>query len=348
MKRLSVIAVLLAVFLCGYSQERKYLKISVAFYNVENLFDTLHQEGVNDYEFTPDGTNRWSGKRYMAKLKNLSEAISQISGNGPAILGVSEIENRSVLEDLINMPALKDKNYDIVHYDSPDARGVDVGLIYQKHIFTVIESDTHPVILEEDPGFRTRDILQATGIIDGEIFHFMVAHWPSRSGGEKISEHKRMAAAKVMKKVSDSLLAKYPGSKVVMMGDLNDDPVNKSIRDGLGAKDKARNLADTDLFNPMHKMYKDGHGSLAYRDAWSLFDQMIVSGNLIGTDYSSFKLYQDPKTKNYAYVFNRPFLAQKEGKYKGYPWRTIVGGQFQGGYSDHFPVYLYLVKEVAL
>lgn len=326
---------------------KKYAKIAIGFYNLENLFDTIHQEGVRDYEFTPEGTNRWTSERYKKKLENLSEVISQIAGRGPSILGVSEVENRSVLEDLLDMPRLKSLNYGIVHYDSPDARGIDVALLYQKNIFNLHNSTVFPVRIEGEPDFRTRDVLLATGDIDGEIFHFMVAHWPSRVGGEKASEYRRMAAAKVMRRVADSLLFENKNAKVVMMGDLNDDPVNNSIKEGLKAKGNPKKILDGDYFTPMYKLYKDGYGTLAYRDSWNLFDNMIVSSNLLGDkDYSNFKLYRDSKTGQYAYIFNKPFLKQKEGRYKGYPWRTIVSGQYQGGYSDHFPVYLYVVKEL--
>lgn len=346
MRKIFPILLFLFVFLTANAQQKKYLKISVGFYNLENLFDTIHQEGVRDYEFLPNGTNKWTSERYLKKLANMSEVISQVAGNGPAIIGVSEIENLGVLQDLINTPALKDKNYGIVHYDSPDARGVDVALFYQKHVFTLHDSKAHPVKLPGEPDFKTRDILQASGDIDGEMFHFLVAHWPSRIGGEKASEYRRVAAAKVMKRVADSLLQINPDSKVVLMGDFNDDPTNNSVRVELNAKADAKKLAKGDYFNPMFKLFKDGYGTLAYRDAWNLFDNMVVSENLIGEDLSTFKLFRDPKSGYYAYIFNKPFLTQKEGRYKGYPWRTIVGGQYQGGYSDHFPVYLYIVKEL--
>ena len=189
MKRAIPFVFFLFVLLVVQAQSgKKYAKIAVGFYNLENLFDTIHQEGVRDYEFTPEGTNRWTSERYKRKLENMSDVISQISGKGPAILGVSEVENQGVLNDLINMPKLKDLNYGIVHYDSPDARGIDVALLYMKNIFNLHGSKTFPVKLEGEPDFKTRDILLATGDIDGDIFHFMVAHWPSRLGGEKAAE----------------------------------------------------------------------------------------------------------------------------------------------------------------
>lgn len=348
MKKLNYITLTLAFIfaLSAYAQNNKqYIRLSVGFYNVENLFDTINQPDVIDEEFTPDGLNKWNTERYNQKLENLAYVISQVgSKGGPEILGLAEVENRGVVEDLINMPRLKDKGYGIAHFDSPDRRGVDVALIYAKNVFHLTESHPHPVILPS--GYPTRDVLRASGYIDGELFHFLVAHWSSRSGGEAKSMPNRLASARVMRQVSDSLLAVNKDAKVVLMGDFNDDPVSKSVRDGLKIKGSTRNLKYDDLFTPMLKLYKEGVGTLAYRDVWNLFDILVVNGNLVGKDLETFKIYTDPKTKNSAYVFNKEFLLQRDGPYKNYPFRTIVGGEYQGGYSDHFPVYLYLVKEV--
>lgn len=347
MKKLLFVCLSLALFLTLSAQPKKqYIRLSVGFYNVENLFDTINQPNVIDEEFTPTGLNRWNWEKYSNKLESLATVISQIGGNGPAVLGVAEVENRGVLEDLVAHPLLKEKNYGIAHFDSPDARGIDVGLLYMKNVLQITDSKAHRVIIPEDPNVRTRDILQVSGTIDGEMFHFLVGHWPSRSGGEAASIHRRLAAARVMRTVTDSLLKIDNNAHVILMGDFNDDPTSPSVRDGLKAKYSDKNLNYDDLFTPMYKLYKDGIGTLAYRDVWSLFDIMLVNGNLLGTDYSKFKLYKDSKSGNQAFIFNKSFLLQKEGPYKGYPLRTIVGGEYHGGYSDHFPVYIYLVKEV--
>ncbi len=347
MKRLNLLTLALLIVFClsAYAQSNKqYLRLSVGFYNVENLFDTINQADVRDEDFTPQGLNKWNTERYNEKLENLSFVISQVgSKGGPEILGLAEIENRGVIEDLINMPLLKDKGYGIAHFDSPDRRGIDVGLIYAKNVFQLTESFAHPVFLPS--GYATRDVLRATGYIDGELFHFLVAHWPSRSGGEAKSMPNRLASARVMRQVSDSLLAVNKDAKVILMGDFNDDPVSKSIKEGLKIKESPKKLEYNDLFTPMLKLYKEGVGTLAYRDVWNLFDILVVNGNLVGKDYKTFKIYTDPRTKNSAFVFNKEFLLQSDGPYKNYPFRTIVGGEYQGGYSDHFPVYLYLVKE---
>lgn len=347
-QKLLTLALTLVFCLSAYAQNNKqYIRLSVGFYNVENLFDTINQPNVIDEEFTPDGLNKWNTEKYNKKLENLSYVISQVGAQGgPTIMGLAEIENRGVIQDLIDMPLLKDNEYGIAHFDSPDRRGIDVGLIYMKNVFQLTESFPHPVMLPT--GYLTRDVLRATGYIDGELFHFLVAHWPSRSGGEAVSVPKRMAAAKVMRHVSDSLLAVNKDANVVLMGDFNDDPVSVSVKDGLKIKKSSKNLKYNDLFSPMLKLYKEGVGTLAYRDVWNLFDILIVNGNLLGNDYSKFKLYTDPKTKNSAFVFNKEFLLQSDGAFKNYPYRTIVGGEYQGGYSDHFPVYMYLVKEVEM
>lgn len=349
--QITIIIAMLPIALWANSYDKKenntktYLRVCVAFYNQENLFDTIHQPNVNDFDFTPSGANAWTQERYKIKLNNMAQVISEIGGDAPAILGVSEIENRTVLEDLINTDALKDKGYNIIHYDSPDARGIDCALLYRIGIFNPTNSKAIPTVIPGEPENKTRDILLASGTIDGEEFHFMVAHWPSRVGGEKASEHRRMAAAKLMKEATDSILKINPKAKIIMMGDMNDDPNNKSFRKGLGTKKSPKNLKYDELFCPMLPIFKSGIGTLAYRDVWNLFDNIIVNGNLINKDYSSFRL-QKNKKGFYAYIFKAPYMLQQEGKYKGYPLRTFAGGQFMAGYSDHFPVYVNLIKEV--
>lgn len=326
----------------AFSQEKQYKIACIGFYNLENLYDTLNDPNKNDEEFTPEGTNKWSGDRYKKKLIALSEVISQIGSEyvkgGPMIMGFSEVENKQVVEDLINTPLLKPMNYGIAHFDSPDRRGVDVALIYQKSLFTVTNSIAVPLHMA-DTSFRTRDQLVVSGIFDGEPLHIIVNHWPSRSGGEKKSAPKRNAAALLCKSIADSLTKADSNAKIIIMGDLNDDPMNKSLTTFLKAKSDQKLTNKGDLFNPMYNMYKkDGIGSLAYRDKWNLFDQIIVSYPLLGDASKSYKFFK-------AYVFNKPFLMQKEGAFKGYPLRTFAGGVYLGGYSDHFPSYIFLVKE---
>lgn len=344
MKRVLLISLILVL---GFtvSAQSSFKAGVVAFYNLENLFDTINTEGVLDEEFTPEGPNRWIGKRYTEKIGRMASVISQIGSDegipgGPAIIGVSEIENRSVLEDLVAHPLLAPAGYRIIHFDSPDLRGVDVALLYQPRYFEPTASISAELPLFDDDGSRifTRDQLLVSGIFDGNEMHFIVNHWPSRRGGEKASRSRRNDAAALTRSLTDSLLQLNPEAKIIIMGDLNDDPVNESVKKILKAGDSVDNLKDGELFNCMYPMFKKGVGSLAYRDAWNLFDQIIVSQGLLGNDYSSYRYYA-------ARVFNKEFLTQKDGQFKGYPLRTYVGTTYQGGYSDHFPVYIILVKE---
>ncbi|MHC1707793.1 MAG: endonuclease/exonuclease/phosphatase family protein [Bacteroidales bacterium] len=325
------------------AQEKQYRIGCIGFYNIENLFDTVNDPEINDEEFLPAGKNEWTGPRYIKKLNNLAEVISQIGDEyvkgGPVILGLSETENKKVIEDLINTPPLNKSNYDIVHFDSPDRRGVDVAMIFQKSHFQVINARSVRLNHPTNPDWRSRDQLVVTGVLDNETLHIIVNHWPSRSGGENVTAPLRQAAADLSRSIADSLFKIDINAKIIIMGDLNDNPTDISLERNLRAKASIEKTGQGELFNPMHKMYKqEGLGSLAYRDSWSLFDQIIVSKALLGEDKSDFKLF---KTK----VFNRPYLTQKEGAFKGYPNRTYAGGVYRGGYSDHFPVYIFLIKE---
>ncbi len=337
---LSLVAFLFLVQVTA-QEKKKYQIAIVAFYNLENLYDTLNDPNTNDEEFTPDGLNKWTGERYNLKLNNMASTISKIGEStvkgGPAFIGVSEIENVTVLNDLVNTEPLKSLNYGVVHYDSPDKRGVDVGFLYQKNRFKVIDSKSFPLITE-DTAFYTRDQLLVHGFLDNEEMYILVNHWPSRRGGEKRSAPKREAAAKLCRHIADSLMAINPEVKMFIMGDLNDDPTDASLIKHLKAKIKIEDVSKSDLYNPMYKLFKSGVGSLAYQDSWNLFDQIIVTSALTGKDFKSYKLFG-------ARVFNEDFLQQKTGAYAGYPFRTYVAGQFTGGYSDHFPTYLILARD---
>lgn len=343
-----LILLCLSSSLSAHSQEKKEYKIlSVAFYNLENLYDIYDDPNVFDDDRTPAGKDKWTEKIYRQKLKNMAYAISQIglkeTGSAPNIIGVCEIENRKVLEDLIKEPALEKYNYGIIHYDSPDLRGIDVALLYQRAIFTPSNSASHELILydNKDPLKRTftRDQLVVSGMLEQEEMHFIVNHWPSRSGGEKISSHKRESAAKLNKKIMDSLQRQDPYARIISMGDFNDDPHNKSLKQVIAAKAEKSEVEMKDLYNPMAKLSKKGIGSLAYRDGWNLFDQILISRPYLVNDYSRYAFYK-------ASIFNEQFLITPEGQYKGYPFRSFGNGAFTGGYSDHFPVYVLLIKEV--
>ncbi len=343
MKRLFVASLLFLAFFISNAQEKSYNIACVAFYNLENLFDTIDDPTKNDQEFLPNGLNSWDSKRYNEKLAHMADVISQIGDEyvkgGPVVVGVSEVENIGALQDLCNTPKLKASGYVPVLIEGPDVRGVDVGLIYRKEFFTFIGASSHTLKIDGRDDFFTRDQLLVSGIILGDTVHFIVNHWPSRRGGEKRSAPLREAAARLTRSIVDSITSVSPNAKVFVMGDLNDNPSDASLMKHLKAAGKLELASTMGMFNPMYKIYKtDGNGSGAYRDSWHLFDQIIVSNGLLGDDKSTLKLYK-------TLIFNRNFLKQKEGNFAGYPFRTYVGSTYQGGYSDHFPVYMFLIKQ---
>ncbi|MCU4176939.1 endonuclease/exonuclease/phosphatase family protein [Carboxylicivirga sp. N1Y90] len=347
-KRISFVLFVSIIALSGLGANGQTYKAGiVAFYNLENLFDTIDTPDVRDTEFTPEGSNKWTGERYWRKISMMADVISDIGADegigAPAVVGLCEMENRMVIEDLVNDPKLKPYNYQIVHYDSPDERGVDVCMIYQPKYFQVTNSKSLPLIIykeEVDERLYTRDQLLVSGIFDGEPMHFIVNHWPSRSGGEMRSRPMRNEAAKLSRSIIDSIQAKDKKAKVILMGDLNDDPINESVAVHLNAVGDKDELGKENLFNTMDVLYRNGIGTLAYRDKWNLFDQIIVTPSLVGKKYSSYQFKS-------AHIYNRKKLLVPDGRYKGYPYRTYVGRtSYRGGYSDHFPVYIILIKAI--
>ncbi|NRA51619.1 MAG: endonuclease/exonuclease/phosphatase family protein [Phaeodactylibacter sp.] len=337
---------LLFLFVLGLSNagsaQQNYKVGAVGFYNFENLFDTLDTEDVRDTEFTPTGSKVWNTARYQAKLGSLAKVVAElgtdVTPDGVAVLGVSEIENRSVLEDFVDHPLVRSRDYQIVHKDSPDERGIDVGLIYNPKYFKLLGYKTLFVELYRDgePDY-TRDVLLVSGLFDGEPMHFMVNHWPSRGGGEAVSQPARNKAALVCKTAADSIFAEDPKAKIIIMGDLNDDPIRPSVKEVIGAKSERRKVRKGEFYNPMYELYRKGIGTLAYRDAWSLFDQMLLSDGLLDERQEGYQFYK-------VRIHNPRYLLQKHGRFKGYPFRTFGGNEYLGGYSDHFPVYIFMVK----
>lgn len=363
-KSLIVVLFVLSSIFGANGQEKKYIMHTVAFYNFENLFDTINNPN-NDEEWLPKGLQRWTSDKYKQKLENLSKVLVQIGTNdkqkdSPTLIGGSEIENRNVLEDLVKQPNILKDDYGIVHFDSPDKRGIDVALLYKKKYFKPTSFVNIPLIIyrgnnnekeketEEDKVDKdkievtndnrvyTRDILLVTGFLEGEEINILVNHWPSRSGGEKKSSPFREAAGRLAKKVMDSVYKVNPNAKIILMGDLNDGSYNKSVKVGIGAKLKKSEVQQFGVFNPFEQMYKDGNATLFYRDSGDIFDQIMVSETLIKPDFSTFQYWK-------AGIYNKPFMIEKFGRYAGYPLRH---SENEIGYSDHFPVYIYLVKEV--
>ncbi|WP_443934273.1 endonuclease/exonuclease/phosphatase family protein [Phocaeicola plebeius] len=339
MKKKLILALFLCFYLVGWAQEKKYALYSVAFYNLENLFDTTHDEGKNDYEYLPDGANKWTETKYQAKLKNMSEILSLLATDrlpmGPAIIGVSEIENRRVLEDLLKQPALAERGYEIIHYDGEDKRGVECAFLYNPKFFHVNSTGLLPYVYENDTIHKTRGFLVADGELAGEHFVCIVNHWPSRAAASPARER----AGEQVRAIKDSLQRIDPSVKIVIMGDMNDDPMDKSMSVSLGAKRKAKDTGKMDLFNPWWDTLKKGYGTLMYQGKWNLFDQIVFTGNFLNDDYSSLTYYKHE-------IFRRDFMFQNSGKYKGYPKRTHAGGVWLNGYSDHLPTIVYFLKEV--
>lgn len=342
---LSLICFLLLFHCVSIGQSDQFEAYALGFYNVENLFDTLDNPQINDEEFTPDGDKLWNSKKYNAKVANIASVVSQLGlelcKEGVSLLGVSEIENDTVLESIINHPLLAARNYKYVHHSSSDKRGIDVALIYDEDDFVPLNVRPYTVKRPNSKkGSRpTRDVLLVSGELGGETIHVTINHWPSRSGGQKRTDNFRKSAAMVNRCILDSLLADDPAAKLVVMGDLNDDPNNESLTKVLKAEKKTKSVEKAEMFNPMYSLYDKGLGSNAYRDKWSLFDQIVVSEPFIRKKGAGLKFHK-------AIIYNKKYLIQKTGEYKGYPKRTFSGDVFQSGYSDHFPVYIYLIKQV--
>ncbi|MBO5830817.1 MAG: endonuclease/exonuclease/phosphatase family protein [Alistipes sp.] len=343
MKRfLLILSVMAFALTTAVAQEKPYM---VAFWNLENLFDIYDDPETHDGEFTPEGVKQWNEVKYQKKLFNTERVLfdmAAINRDYPIVIGVSEIENRSVLEDLVSQPKLKGANYRICHFDSPDARGVDVAFLYRADVFKLEGSDNIKLNVPELPDFRTRDLVVMWGTIEGEPFYFLVSHWPSRLGGKEASQFKRDACARQIREIKDSLLKENPATKVIVMGDFNDDATDASLVKVMGAKGKVNELEEGDFFNPYVQMLKAGLGTLAYQDSWNLFDNICVTENLVNGTYGKLRLMKGKKF--YGNIFTRPYMLQQEGQYKGYPLRTFVTNNFQNGFSDHFPVYIYICK----
>ena len=352
LKYCSLTIICFLITFSGFSQdgekEKRFKIHTVAFYNLENLFDTINDTTKFDEKSPIMEMKANREEVYVKKVKNMARVIADIgadvTGNTPAIIGVCEVENRQVLVDVVNDPLLRSKDYGIIHYESPDSRGIDVALLYQKDLFKPISHGSYEVKIYDDKTRerkQTRNQLLVSGELDGDLIHLIVNHWPSRSGGEARSRPKRVAAAKVSKYLKDSLQAKDPYAKIFIMGDLNDDPTNESVKVVLDAKSDKEDVDLKDIYNPYENMFrKNGYGTTAYRDAWSLFDQIMFTKELIKKDdYSSFRFYK-------AGIYNKQYLTNKRGRYKGYPFRSFADGGFTNGFSDHFPVYVYLIREV--
>ena len=344
MKRFFLLFALACLFLLPASAQRKYSLYGIGFYNLENLFDTCHDEGKNDYDFLPDGSYKWNGLKYSRKLHNMAYALADLGTDklpiGCAVIGVSEVENSNALDDLVAQPELAARGYKYVHIEGPDRRGVDCAMLYNPALFTLRDAILVPYVpeLEKDSTFKTRGFLTVSGILADEPVTIIVCHWPSRFSGSFYRE----TAGKQVKVIKDSVMKADPNNKVIVMGDMNDDPQNRSMSEMLGARGKIKDVKKGDMFNPWWKVLDSGTGTLSYQGSWNLFDQIVLSHNLIDNketkDYRKLTYYT-------CQIQRRDYLLQSEGQYKGTPKRTTAGGVWLDGYSDHLPTVVYLIKE---
>ena len=329
---LALCAYLLLAQGCGKRKSELY---SVAFYNLENLFDTIHDDGKNDYDFLPGGRYAWNTTKYEAKLKNLAHVLSELSRGkvpqGPACIGVAEVENKRVLNDLLKQPALAQYKY--VHYEGPDERGIDCALLYDSLQFQVKHSKlVYSAPFEGDTTDLTRGFLVVDGSLAGERLCLIVNHWPSRGSGEEYRIH----AARQVKALKDSLFREGRQLKLIVMGDLNDDPMDESLQ-VLGARKDKEQVGEQEFYNPWWKTLEDdGIGTLCYRGKWNLFDQIVLTRPLL--EGQGGLLYDGNE------VFRPDYLFQHDDKYEGYPLRTHGGRKWLNGYSDHLPTIVYLRK----
>ena len=319
---------------CSTQKRMLRKEYTVLSYNVENLFDTINAPKIPDEEFLPVSEKKWTSERYQKKLNDLAKVISEVNPlETPEIVGLVEIENQSVLEDLIRTNALKDHHYAIIHEESPDYRGIDVALLYRKDAFTEIMHETLPVVFPEDTAFKTRDILHVVGKIRNKTVHLFVNHWPSRIGGDEKTEPKRILAASVLKKRVDLVLNLDPNAHIIIMGDMNDEPANKSLKETLGAELPE---SGAELVNLMMPDNMAGLGTYFYSGNWNMLDNLIVTGEMITS--------KQMKVENQkGDIYSSPWMIYTNKNGDKTPNRTYVGNKYVGGVSDHFPVYFKMI-----
>ena len=346
MRKLLLVLFCAVLFSAPASAQKKFSVYAIGFYNVENLFDTTHDEGKNDYDFTPTGSYQWNEMKYRHKLHNMASVLAEMGTDvlpnvGCAAIGLAEVENDHVMNDLTAQPELAARGYKYVHIEGPDRRGIDCALIYNPKLFTVRDTKLVPYVydLPKDSTHATRGFLTVSGTLAGEHVTIIVCHLPSRGAGS----YYRELGGKQVKALKDSLLREDPKVKVLVMGDMNDDPTNKSMYECLSAKPEIKEVGSNDMYNPWYNvLVKEGTGTLQYQGKWNLFDQIIMTPNLLNKagkkDFSELKFWKNQ-------IFRRDYLLQESGKYKGNTKRTTAGGVWLDGYSDHLPVVTYFVKQ---
>jgi len=310
-------------------------KHTIAFYNLENLFDIYDDPDFDDDDFLPDSEKKWTYRRYKKKIRRLSKVIRTIGDDGikqpPSVIGVAEVENIDVVLDLVESDNLNEFNYGIVHYDSMDERGIEVAFLYRKEHFELLDSKRYTTYFIRDNGEKdyTRDILKVKGKLHGETIYFLVNHWPSRRKGTEETEYRRVQLANLARNIIEEIQEQEPNAKIIVMGDFNDNPNNKSIK---------QVLVTDDFYNPMESMFDKGNGSGNHQGDWFLFDQIIFTKNFFTESNHIFKN---------AGIYDKHFLKDKQSRYSDNPLRTYKGKWYKGGMSDHFPVYITVEKKDA-
>lgn len=329
-----------------YAQQKEYQVFAIGFYNVENLFDTIDDPYTFDEDFTPNGDYHYTDDIYKNKLQKLEEVISAIATDvtpdGLAFWGTAEVENEQVLKDLAAQPLLKSRNYQVIHYNGGDTRGIDCAFLYNPKYFKPLFSKSIPIDLSKavKEGKPTRDVLWVNGIFKNtDTINVFIGHWPSRRGGEALTAPMRNYVADIIHHYTDSILSINSNSKIIVMGDLNDNPTDASLVKHLGTVAKKELATNNKFYNPWVDLYKKGFGTLAHNDSWGLFDQIVLSKPWLNINQNG-AFYKS------AAIFKKDFMIQSSGKYKGYPKRTWDGFTYNGGYSDHFPTYLLILKTV--
>lgn len=318
------------------SREQQGKAHTIAFYNIENLFDTENDAFTNDGDFLPDAAKKWTKKRYFNKLHKIGVVISTIGSKEqdkpPSLVGLAEVENQKVLIDLLQQSALNELSYDFVHFDSSDERGIDVALLYNSNVFEVSHAEPLPLFIEDEHGQRdyTRDILYVEGHLQNQLVHVFVNHWSSRREGLKATEYKRLAACEQLLDKINTLQSKDPEAVIIVMGDFNDNPIDLSL---------TTLESNGDLFNPFRRLWSPHNkGSLNHNFEWHLFDQILFSHHILNDTVSNLEFIN-------ADVFDERFVTHYKGRFKGQPFRTYVGKKYLGGYSDHFPVFVNFIVE---
>lgn len=332
---LGLMAVIMIAVISPCVAQQRY---GVMFYNVENLFDTINDEGVADEDMLPKADRAWTEERYQRKLNGVARVIADLSNEGgfPAIVALAEVENRRVLDDLISQKEIANAQYSVCHYDSPDERGIDVALLYRSELFKFKGCKSVRANVESAPNLQTRDYLLVWGEMGDSEVLFCVVHFPSRIGGVKQTEHLRMGCAKQVREIVDSAIRANPDRRVVILGDMNDNPNNRSIRKVLGAKRVGCRVESGRLYN----LTASGRaGSSVYDGRWNRYDNIVVSSNLLLSG-NGLHVVMPKRNARVGYVQRFEYLLDD----RKYPKPTYQGGEYRCGVSDHLPIYMILER----